>query len=218
MKNLFPIAFLLLTLSFSFISCGGVEGKKVEAQEEKEVVEQEPTTLTKEHAVIVEDSKINWRGSKVVNGEHSGVVMIKEGKLLVENNELKGGTFVIDMNTIAATDMDEKQNNKLTSHLKDPDFFNTEGFPAAQFEITQVIPVTDVENATHKIEGNLEVLGIKKSITFEANVNVNDEGVTASTDQFVINRSEWGMNYKGNKDNMINDGIGITINLNAKKI
>jgi len=49
-------------------------------------------------------SKIYWKGSKPT-GEHTGIIKLKEGDYIVEDDELKGGEFVIDMNSIINIDI-----------------------------------------------------------------------------------------------------------------
>ena len=54
--------------------------------------------------INVEKSKINWVGKKLT-GEHSGTIAFKEGTLVFTKNKLKGGSFVVDMNSINTTDL-----------------------------------------------------------------------------------------------------------------
>jgi hypothetical protein len=39
---------------------------------------------------------------------------------------------------------------------------------------------------------------------------------TISTPQFVINRQNWGINFTGQKDNLISNDMGIKLNFTAK--
>ena len=49
--------------------------------------------------VNIEASTIKWTATKVT-GEHYGSVQFKEAELDVQNGQLKGGSFTVDMNTI----------------------------------------------------------------------------------------------------------------------
>ena len=49
--------------------------------------------------VDVTSSNIIWKGYKVT-GEHTGTVKVKNGNLLFTNNQLSGGSFDVDMNSI----------------------------------------------------------------------------------------------------------------------
>jgi polyisoprenoid-binding protein YceI len=174
------------------------------------------TPNTKEYLVNTTESKIFWVGSKMLGSSHNGYVLIKEGKLQVKDNKLTGGSFVIDINTITAIDMNEKNNRKLEGHLKNDDFFGITAFPVAEFTITEVEEVANIENANHNITGILTMRGVSKKITFPANVTISEDGVEATTPKFSINRMLWGVEYSGMKDNMIKNDVKLNINLTTK--
>ena len=169
------------------------------------------------------ESKINWTG-KQPTGEHMGYVKLKEGHLLIEGNEVKGGSFVMDMSTITNTDIkDEGSNKKLVTHLKSPDFFDTQKFPTAKYVITDVSRINNgaqvQRKATHRIEGDLTMKGVTKKVSFDASINVLNGKFTANAPLFTINRTEWGVNYQsksviaGLRDEFIYDDITLTIEL-----
>jgi len=173
---------------------------------------------TKRLKVNTGESKVNWIGKKPAK-EHKGYVKLLSGELLVDRNEIKGGTFVIDMNTIADADLnDNNMNSKLVSHLKSADFFDVQKFPTAKFVITQI---TKQKNAktTHRIEGDLTMKGITREIGFDASVNILKGKFTASTPPFTINRTQWGVNYQSKSvfseliDQFIYDDITLSIDL-----
>ena len=64
---------------------------------------------------------------------------------------------------------------------------------------------------------------ISKSISFDAKVDVMDDWIKASTNQFFIDRAQWNVQYGSRsffddlKDKFINDEIGLTIRLAAKQ-
>jgi polyisoprenoid-binding protein YceI len=174
-------------------------------------------------AVNTADSKVNWIGKKPT-GEHSGYVKLSSGEILVENKEIKGGSFVIDLNTITDTDLkDEGMNAKLVGHLKSPDFFDVAKYSTAKFVITKVTKATGTAagapKATHTIEGDLTIKGITKKIRFDASINELNGKVTASTTPFTIDRTLWGVNYQSKsvfaelKDQFIYDDMTLSIDL-----
>lgn len=213
--------FAALSLTMLMVACADApEGQKVEAGE---AVGTETTDMTATDAISysidMEASKINWVGSKPT-GQHTGTVKLSDGELLVEGEELVGGTFVLDMNTIANEDLDGEQKGKLEGHLKTGDFFEVEKFPTATFEVTGVEAATDNPDATHSITGNLTMKGTTKSVTIPATVEMTEEGLVATTPKFTINRTEWGVNFKSGilgtpKDKAIHDEIGLQISLKA---
>ena len=155
---------------------------------------------------------------------------------MVNENNLVGGNFVIDMPTIAVTgpeDVDEESNQKLLGHLKSADFFEVEKHPEATFEITSVTPFTGtvqdstdarqasiseykVTDPTHTISGNLTIKGITKNVTFPAKVSVTDNSVDALA-KFNVDRTQWNVVYPGKTDDLIRNDIHFGIKVKATK-
>lgn len=68
-------------------------------------------------------STLNWTAKKV-GGQHTGTVKLTKGNLQVNGKKLVGGSFVMDMTSIADVDITNPEfNQKLTGHLKSEDFF-----------------------------------------------------------------------------------------------
>ncbi len=69
----------------------------------------------------VVSSDVHWWGYKVAKTEsssHDGTVKVKSGNMIMKGNELVGGDFVLDMNSINATDLSGEYQGKLNGHLK----------------------------------------------------------------------------------------------------
>lgn len=215
MKNV-----LFLALALFLVACGGApEGEKVEAQEAVET--NTPAAAAATMMVDTEVSTINWIGAKFTGDQHTGTINLKEGNLMTEGGTLVGGSFVIDMGTITNTDLPEDKQAKLVGHLTSGDFFETEKFPTATFEIAEVTAVEGNPDQTHTITGNLTMKDITKSITIPAVVNIDENGVSAKTLQFVIDRTAWNVMYNSTaagalKEKAIKDEIALQINLMAK--
>lgn len=110
------------------------------------------------------------------------------GTAIVNEGVLKSLTVEFDTSTVS-TDID-----KLTDHLKSPDFFDVKQHPTAKFEST-AIEMGDNGSAT--ITGNLTLLGVTKPVSFPATVST-DGGFTVSG-ELSIDRTEFGMNYSTDK-------------------
>lgn len=181
------------------------------------------TTGATELVADVAQTKVEFVGTKPV-GKHHGVIMIKEGKLAVEAGNIKGGSFVIDMNTMKVDDQDSMGNAKLGGHLMSPDFFDVANHATASFEITGVAAGIDtsikeviLKDATHTVTGNLTLKGVTKSITFPAKVTMNETTATADAN-FNIDRTQWGLVYgndKSLKDKFISPIVNIGLHLVA---
>src|SRR5688572_741338 len=104
------------------------------------------SSLKKEEVYKVDASKstLAWTAKKVT-GQHNGAVQISSGTLTSQGDALKGGTFVVDMNSITCKDLEGEWNGKLVGHLKSDDFFSVEKNPTSKFEITKI---TTVNNTT----------------------------------------------------------------------
>jgi polyisoprenoid-binding protein YceI len=174
--------------------------------------------------LALSESTVKWTGKKLT-GEHFGKINISEGSLFVDGDQLSGGSFTIDMNTITVEDLTDAAKNKdLTDHLFSEDFFNVAQFNAANFEITGVeaLAAADEAGNTHTISGNLTIKGITQGISFPAKVDNNEAGINASA-KFNIDRTLWDIKYKSGKffpelgDKVISDEIGIELNLAATK-
>ena len=184
-------------------------------------------TATEGTAYTVDSTTtVTWTGFKPT-GKHDGTFKVSEGNLLVNNNSLVGGSFTIDINSLNNLDLagDAKQKSGLEGHLKSPDFFNAEKFPTAKFEITSVKPyaATDTSNKTKDanfiIEGNLTLKDSTKNISFPAKVTVDANKASAAAD-FNIDRTLWGMSYKGPnnpQDWVISKEVNIKLAVTATK-
>ncbi len=169
-------------------------------------------------------STVNFIGTKP-NGEHHGTMQVSTGSLSVENGELKGGSFTMDVTSTVIHDLQGKDKSDLEGHLKSPDFFHIEKWPTSSFTITEVKPYdstvikSKLSNPTHIISGNLTLRDSTLNVTFPASVRVNDNNATAQAD-FNIDRTRWGMNYKGPNnpaDFFISKEVNIKIDLKAVK-
>ena len=86
-------------------------------------------------------STLGWVG-KEVTGEHNGTIQFKEGNVAVRGNQIVGGTFVVDMNSLKVEDLkDAESNGKLVGHMKADDFFGMEKNPTSTFKIMNVTPI-----------------------------------------------------------------------------
>lgn len=170
-------------------------------------------------------SSVNWEGAKMTETVHTGAISLTEGSLSVKDGKLEAGSFTLDMNTITSTDLtDTAMANKLIGHLKSADFFLTDSFPTAKFEITGVAAATSPDSA--QISGNLTIKGVTNGISFPAKVAVSDSTVDASA-RITFNRNDWGITWGGSKtdksimdmlkNNLIKDEISLNVNLKAKK-
>lgn len=220
--RIFQMSTLVVIASFLFWSCEETK-KTAETGEAKKVDEKKIDGNAL--AVDVKTSSITWAAAKGVGkipaGKHNGTFNIKEGAVYVKEGTLTGGKFMVDVNTLKVLDIPESEpgNAKLTGHLKSKDFFETEKFPTATFEIASIEAIKDSTGATHKVTGNLELKGVKKSVVFPAKISIANDKVEAEA-SFTINRKDWNMNYGSDEslgDKFIRNEVTIGFKLAASK-
>ena len=156
------------------------------------------------------DSKIEFVGAKVT-GKHDGSFPSFSGTIAVPDGQLDKATFSTEIDVASLVTDDEK----LTGHLKSPDFFDVEKFPKARFTTTSLKRSSE-PGRTHDVTGNLELHGVTKSVTFPATLDVANDTVKA-TAEFAINRKDFGIVYAGKSDDLIRDDVVVKLTLNAKK-
>ena len=138
-----------------------------------------------------ENSKIEWLGKKVT-GEHSGTINLNSGSLVMDEDKIVAGSFVVDMTSIANTDLkDADYKAKLEGHLKSDDFFGVEKFPESKFEITNA---EKMEDGNYKVKGNITIKGITEPIEFMANLHKHDASVHVSG-KMTIDRTKFNVRY-----------------------
>ncbi len=104
---------------------------------------------------------------------------------------------------------------KLDGHLKSPDFFDADAFPAASFASTAIVAGGE-NGATHTITGTLSIRGVAKEITFPATLTVKPDAVEGHA-EFAIVRADFGIVYPGKPDNLIQDKVVLKIDLVAAR-
>lgn len=196
------------------------DAEKATTSETQEVKTSDGSAYTLDSATT-----ISWTGFKPT-GKHNGVFKVSEGSLLVKDNLLTGGSFTIDIKSLVNHDLatDAENKGKLEGHLKSPDFFDVAKYPTAKFEITSVEPLASdssslVKDATHLIKGNLTLKDSTKNISFPAKITVDGNTAAAFAD-FNIDRTLWGMNYKGPEnpqDWIISKEVNIKLSIAATK-
>lgn len=193
-------------------SCAGnPEGKKAETKDSVEVADQVVGTS---YSVDTTQSKVIWKGTKV-SGFHEGTVNVKSGSINVDNGSITGGSFVLDLNTISATDLEGEYKEKLDGHLKADDFFGVATYPEATLAITEVKAGATANDVV--IAANLTIKGITKNITFDAKVDELTDATLKTSADFNILREDWGITYEGKKDDLISKEINFKVTIVANK-
>lgn len=146
------------------------------------------TTPTHGGEIDLTASTLRWTGKKVA-GSHTGLIKLKAGHLIMDQNQqLSGGSFEIDMTTITTTDLSGKKAQSLVGHLLSADFFEVDKFPSALLEITKVTP--SKEQGYYLMEADLTIKGIVKPVAFTTQMV---EGTVKST--IKVDRTKYDIKY-----------------------
>lgn len=186
MKTRLKIAILAITITFT--TSAFAQKKEIKASE----------------------STINWTGKKVT-GSHTGTLQLSEGFLVFEGDNITGGEFVVDMTSLAVTDLEAGQGKeKLEGHLNSDDFFGVANHKNAKL----VIQKAKKSEGGYKIVANLTIKGKTNSITFDLAVNNDSASTTLKVD-----RTKYDIKYGSGSffdnlgDKTINDEFELAVNL-----
>ena len=205
---------------FLVASCGPKD--TVEATDAQETSTASATST--EYVVNTAVSSTSWKGGKMFDDTskpeegHYGSVKFKSGTVTVKDGLLESGSFVADQTTFESADLNEdaEMKAKLDGHLKSADFLDVEKFPEAKFEVTKVTKL-DTGDYNTEISGNLDFRGVPKNVTFKANVKEEAGKVTIKSEEFKINRQDFGINFKGGAGSIIKDDILLQLDITADK-
>lgn len=224
MKNRVLNFVLVAGVALGSVACKNDKENKVQPGEAQEAAVATEEAVTYE--IDTTASTIEWRGTKPT-GEHKGTIAVENGSIMATGEEITGGKVTIDMKSIEVTDegMAEKDRSSLENHLKgtvegkETDFFNVNKYPTATFEITGLTE----ENGQKMLQGNLTIKEETKNIQFPVTSQIGEEELTLTSETFVIDRTDWGVNY-GSKsvfdnlgDQFISDDMELVINVKAKR-
>ncbi len=166
-----------------------------------------PTIVTgKTYTFGPGDSRIAFTGAKVT-ATHDGSFQRFTGTVTVPDGQIERGAVTVDI------DMDSLtiEPAKLLGHLKTKDFFDVPTYPHALFASTTIARRAD---GRYDVTGNLDLHGVKKSITFPATIAVTGDGVTANA-EFSINRKDFSILYPGMPDDLIKDNVLVKLAIKA---
>jgi polyisoprenoid-binding protein YceI len=198
-------ASLPLLLAVLVLGCANPADDKPEAV----VGDAEPAPAAVEggelYAIDTAQSTLSFVGSKIT-GSHDGGFNEFEGSIEVVDNDPTASSVVVVIDTTSMWSDDDR----LTKHLKSPDFFDVENIPQSTFESTSIEPSEE----GYTVTGNLTLHGVTKSISFPAQIEILPDRVTAQA-EFFIKRFDFEIVYPGKPDDLIRDEVVIKFDLVA---
>lgn len=193
------------------VACGPSEAE-IKAQNEKRVADSLAAVAAEEkaHTVDVAASSVKWTGTMLGVKSHHGVVSLNEGSFTTKGNLVTGGSFVVNLKSIAPQDTNysaKSPKEGLIGHLSSPDFFAVDSFPTATFVITSVEGNTATGDFT--VRGRTNTEKVTDIVVSEA------EGKTSVSGKLVFDRQKYGVAYSAGKDVILNDNIELEVSLSA---
>jgi len=162
------------------------------------------TLYAAEYKLDASNTTINWKGTKK-DGEHTGSFKSISGT--ISGDDAKSIKIDVTIDTTSLT----SDNDKLTAHLKSPDFFECKEYPKATFTSTKV--TKGDKDGEYTITGDLTIRGKKKEISFPAQISMRDGQMTLKA-EFAIDRTDFGMTYGVGK---IDNKVSLKVMVQAKK-
>jgi polyisoprenoid-binding protein YceI len=185
----------------------------------------------KQIPIDTQASQMQWFGQKKVPGsDHRGTVQLKRGMVNIDkNNQIMGGSLIIDMTSIKNEDLSGRWKTKLENHLNSEDFFHTKKYPKAIFKITKV---NTSRSQLVQVIGNLTLRGVTHTESFELKIEKrreNGKSFLVATGEIEIDRNKYGVTYNSEtslinkaikvaKDKVIKDNIKLTLNLRTETL
>lgn len=221
-KSIFFFTASLAFATFAFVSCNEApKGDKATISDEQKAADASGQTFIVDTAA----SEVKFTGNGV-GKNHPGTFQLSSGTASVANNQITGGAFTININSLDLEEEGEMFDTKLKPHLLSGDFFDAAKFGTAKFEITNVAPfkadgkdTSLVAGANFSVSGNFTLKGVTKNITFPARIELDENHLKAEAN-FDIDRRQWQMNYGNDKtlgDKFISETVNIELDLEARK-
>ena len=206
----------------AFASCDNApKGDQATITDEQQAADAAGQTFTVDTA----DSKIRFVGHGV-GKNHPGNFRLSSGTVSINNDQITGGEFVINIQSMEVEEQGEMFQNKLKPHLLSGDFFDAEKFGTAKFVITGVTPyeagsgdTSIVDGANFTVSGNFTLKDVTRNVSFPARIDLDGETLKAEAN-FDIDRTQWQMNYGNDKtlgDQFISETVNIELDLRARK-
>ena len=135
------------------------------------------------------------------------------GELAMDETDVSKSTVEFEVKAASV----DTGNEKRDQHLRSSDFFSAKQFPVITFKSTKV-SAKEGEEDVLEVTGDLELHGVKKSITVDVTITGRAQGRQGESligfeSIFTIKRSKFGMTYGMGG---ISDDVQLTVSIEAK--
>ena len=172
---------LFVTLIVGLASCSSqdegndnkVESKKVKSEITELSIPDGNYSLTKIAP------KVTWAAKKFTGSGHKGMIKATAGKIVVQNNNIKG-TVELDMNSFTCTDLKGEDKQNFDDHLKSADFLDIEVYPTSTVSISKIT----VENGNLKAYITLKMHGLE--VEYKTTIDIKPSELKDGSMSYVI--------------------------------
>jgi polyisoprenoid-binding protein YceI len=162
-----------------------------------------------------ESSKVEFLGKRF-SGPHDGGFREFSAAAVVDPR----ARALISFEAAIATDSVWAKDDAVTRQLTSPDFFDPARYPVCSFASTRVDQAAAgglPNGANTVVTGNLTLRGVTRTITFPAEVKVQDPLEVSVRWEFVIDRKDFGIASEQESKGPIGDDLMIRMELNARR-
>jgi polyisoprenoid-binding protein YceI len=176
------------------------------------------------YTIDTEKSTVEWTAYKtLVDGyEDVGTFPVTDGQITVGSDGSISANVTLDIANLNVISVSGPgSTDRLASHLRSEDFFDTQQYPTSTLRTTAITQATSSAN-TYNVTADLTMKGQTNEITFPAQIGMEDGGLTVQADT-EIDRSRWNIRYGSPSffndlgDNAIGDMVDISVDLTAEK-
>jgi polyisoprenoid-binding protein YceI len=174
--------------------------------------------------VLAEESIVEWTG-RSLTGQHHGTIGLRDGSISLRRGKPMSGHFILDLQTIACTDIpDPNLRQVLIHHLQSEDFFNVAQYSEARFTIEafQLQSGATEGRPNYQVQGRLLLRGVERPLSFGAFIGQPfEENKLLARANFDIDRTEWGVLYGSGKfyeklgKHLVNDYVSLDLKIVA---
>jgi polyisoprenoid-binding protein YceI len=162
-------------------------------------------------------TKIGFSVSHLVVSSVDGQFSQASAKIKLDEADLTKSDVAVEINAASIDTQDEKRD----THLKGPDFFDTQKFPKITFKSTKIAKA----GADYKLTGNLTIRDVTKPVTLTGTLSAPvktpwGKQVRAAKLTGKIIRSEFGMKWNKSLDSggfVVGDEVALTVNAEVAK-
>ncbi len=187
-----PLLISAFALCIGFTACSDSGSSTSETTDRNESEVSADAIPSGAYYVDKDNSVVEWQGTMIGVYSHTGTANFQDGKLAVVDGKITDASFIVDMNSLVATDENyspEEGNSKerLIEHLQSDDFFLVSEYPVAVFDLNNI----DGNTAT----GTMTIRGTQGDVTVnDLNVHAH-EGELHITGDLTFDRQHYGVAF-----------------------